>query len=96
MLKEKRNDYFIYDALHGRGGGDIRRILIMDVGNMIAQGTKESLKEEIFNERQFMIEVEDSKGLKLDDLGECIYGGEGDVYILTGRSIRSKNVGKAI
>ena len=33
------------------------RILIMDSGNVIAEGTKESLKEEIFDDRQFTLEV---------------------------------------
>lgn len=36
------------------------RILIMDDGAVIAEGTKESLKAEIFDERQFVIEVEGS------------------------------------
>jgi ABC-2 type transport system ATP-binding protein len=42
------------------------RILIMDCGNVIAEGTKESLKEEIFDDRQFVLEVEDTKTLNLD------------------------------
>lgn len=43
------------------------RILIMDDGNIIAEGTKESLKEEIFDERQFLLEVEEAKGADLDE-----------------------------
>lgn len=42
------------------------RILIMDAGNIIAEGTKESLKEEIFDERQFILEVEDAGHAKID------------------------------
>lgn len=37
------------------------RILIMDVGSIIAEGTKESLKEENFPEREFVLEIEESK-----------------------------------
>lgn len=43
------------------------RILIMDDGNIIAEGTKESLKEEIFDERQFILEVQDRKGIPDDE-----------------------------
>lgn len=43
------------------------RILIMDDGNIIAEGTKKSLKEEIFDERQFLLEVEEAKGADLDE-----------------------------
>lgn len=43
------------------------RILIMDSGSIIAQGTKESLKEEIFNERQFIIELEDANLIVIDE-----------------------------
>lgn len=43
------------------------RILIMDSGNIIAEGTKESLKEEIFDERQFILELEDDEKLNMDD-----------------------------
>lgn len=43
------------------------RILIMDQGVIIAQGTKESLKEEIFNERQFVIELEDATDISEDE-----------------------------
>ena len=42
------------------------RILIMDSGNVIAEGTKESLKEEIFDDRQFKLEVEETEKLNLD------------------------------
>lgn len=43
------------------------RILIMDSGNIIAEGTKDSLKEESFDQRQFIIEVEEVGEIKLDD-----------------------------
>jgi ABC-2 type transport system ATP-binding protein len=43
------------------------RILIMDSGTIIAKGTKESLKEEIFEERQFILEVEEDGHLNTDD-----------------------------
>jgi ABC-2 type transport system ATP-binding protein len=43
------------------------RILIMDSGTVIAEGTKESLKEDIFDERQFILELEEDKNLNLDD-----------------------------
>ncbi|BCN31039.1 ABC transporter ATP-binding protein [Anaeromicropila herbilytica] len=43
------------------------RILIMDSGTIIAEGTKESLKEDIFDERQFILEVEEEKNLNIDD-----------------------------
>lgn len=42
------------------------RILIMDSGNIIAEGTKEGLKEDIFDERQFIIELEDDENLNPD------------------------------
>jgi ABC-2 type transport system ATP-binding protein len=42
------------------------RILIMDSGTIIAEGTKESLKEEIFDERQFILELEDDESLRPD------------------------------
>ena len=42
------------------------RILIMDSGNVIAEGTKESLKEEIFDDRQFTLEVEETEKLNFD------------------------------
>lgn len=37
------------------------RILIMDAGNIIAEGTKKSLKADISDERQFIIELEEDK-----------------------------------
>lgn len=43
------------------------RILIMDSGTIIAEGTKESLKEDIFDERQFILEIEEDKNLVLDE-----------------------------
>lgn len=43
------------------------RILIMDDGSVIAEGTKESLKEEMFAERRFLIEVEDPQELRVDE-----------------------------
>ncbi len=43
------------------------RILIIDTGTIIAEGTKESLKEEIFEERQFILEVEEDEQLNTDD-----------------------------
>ena len=43
------------------------RILIMDSGMIIAEGTKESLKEDIFDERQFVLELEEDKNLNIDD-----------------------------
>jgi len=42
------------------------RILIMDSGKIIAEGTKESLKEEFFDERQFVLELEDAKSMESD------------------------------
>lgn len=41
------------------------RILIMDSGTIIAEGTKESLRE-IFDERQFILELEEDESLKPD------------------------------
>jgi ABC-2 type transport system ATP-binding protein len=43
------------------------RIMIMDNGKIIAAGTKESLKEEIEDERQFIMEVEDTADLNSDE-----------------------------
>ena len=43
------------------------RILIMDCGNIIAEGTKESLKKEIFDERQFLLEVEETGEMHMDE-----------------------------
>ncbi len=42
------------------------RILIMDSGSIIAEGTKESLKEDISDERQFIIELEEDDKLDPD------------------------------
>ncbi|BBF42745.1 ABC-type MDR transporter, ATPase component [Lachnospiraceae bacterium KM106-2] len=42
------------------------RILIMDSGNIIAEGTSESLKEDIFDERQFILELEDDDKLNTE------------------------------
>ncbi len=43
------------------------RIIIMDHGAIIAEGTKESLKEDIENEKRYMIEVEDNGRVGHDD-----------------------------
>jgi ABC-2 type transport system ATP-binding protein len=43
------------------------RILIMDSGTIIAEGTKESLKEDIFDERQFIMEIEADTNLNVDE-----------------------------
>lgn len=43
------------------------RILIMDDGSIIAEGTKDSLKEELFDERQFVIEVDDTKPAQINE-----------------------------
>jgi ABC-2 type transport system ATP-binding protein len=43
------------------------RILIMDSGTVIAEGTKESLKEEIYDERQFILEIEEDRDMNLDE-----------------------------
>lgn len=45
------------------------RIIIMDHGTIIAEGTKESLKEEIQNEKRYIIEVEENSdsGISTDD-----------------------------
>lgn len=49
------------------------RILIMDSGNIIAEGTKESLKEEISDQRQFLFELEEDENLNI----ESFYNVEG-------------------
>ena len=49
------------------------RILIMDNGDIIAKGTKDSLKEEFFDERQFVLELEEAEAFNTDEL----YGLEG-------------------
>jgi ABC-2 type transport system ATP-binding protein len=43
------------------------RILIMDDGKIIAEGTKDSLKEEIFDERQFILELEEDELLTKEE-----------------------------
>ena len=43
------------------------RILIMDHGVLIAQGTKESLKADIENEKKYTIEVEENGQITHDD-----------------------------
>ena len=43
------------------------RILVMDSGKVIAEGTKDSLKEEISDERQFILELEEDDFLKKED-----------------------------
>ncbi len=43
------------------------RILIMDSGTVIAEGTKESLKEDIFDERQFILELQEDIYLNIDE-----------------------------
>ncbi|TCK92642.1 ABC-2 type transport system ATP-binding protein [Natranaerovirga hydrolytica] len=42
------------------------RILIMDQGNIIATGTKESLKEQIINSKKYSIEVDDCHKVNID------------------------------
>ena len=42
------------------------RILIMDSGNIIAEGTCASLKEGIFDERQFVLEMEEGHNTDTD------------------------------
>lgn len=43
------------------------RIIIMDHGTIIAEGTKESLKEEIENEKRYVIEIEENGKITHDD-----------------------------
>lgn len=43
------------------------RIIIMDHGAIIAQGTNESLKEDIQNEKRYEIEVEETGDMRTDD-----------------------------
>jgi ABC-2 type transport system ATP-binding protein len=43
------------------------RIIIMDHGSIIAEGTNESLKEEFQNEKRYFIEVEDTMSLNAND-----------------------------
>lgn len=42
------------------------RIIIMDSGKIIAEGTKESLKQEMSDERQFVLEVENAASADID------------------------------
>lgn len=42
------------------------RIIIMDHGSIIAEGTKESLKEEIQNEKHYFIEIEEAEKVNKD------------------------------
>jgi len=44
------------------------RIIIMDVGNIIAEGTKETLKSDIDNQRQYRIAVEYEDELDINEL----------------------------
>lgn len=68
------------------------RILIMDDGNVIAEGTKESLKEDFFHERQFILEVENAGQAALDEFYQI--DGVGKVTVRDNRIIISsmKNV----
>lgn len=43
------------------------RIIIMDHGSIIAEGTNEKLKEEVQNEKRYVIEVEESNCLNKDE-----------------------------
>lgn len=43
------------------------RIIIMDHGSIIAEGTKESLKEDIENEKRYLIEVEENSQIQNSD-----------------------------
>lgn len=43
------------------------RILIMDHGKIIAEGTKESLKEDIENEKRYLIEAEENEDIPLKE-----------------------------
>lgn len=43
------------------------RIIIMDHGTIIAEGTNEKLKEEVQNEKRYVIEIEDGDGLNKDE-----------------------------
>ncbi|MDP4182806.1 MAG: ABC transporter ATP-binding protein [Bacillota bacterium] len=43
------------------------RIIIIDHGKIIAEGTKEELKERLADEKLYMIDVEDIKGLRKDE-----------------------------
>lgn len=43
------------------------RILIMDDGSVIAEGTAQSLKDDIFDDRQFILEVENPEAALADE-----------------------------
>lgn len=43
------------------------RIIIVDKGQIIASGTKEKLKEEVMNYKEFIIEVDNYKNINLDE-----------------------------
>ena len=59
------------------------RIIIMDNGKIITTGTKENLKEDIENERQFLMDVESAECINLDEF----YNIEGvnDVFLAENR-----------
>lgn len=60
------------------------RIIIMDDGKIITSGTKEELKESIESEKQFIIEVETTENINLDEF----YSIEGVKYAkIKGRQI---------
>lgn len=44
------------------------RIIIMDHGKIIAEGTKEALKEKLAEEKQYLIEVDEADNLEKDEL----------------------------
>lgn len=44
------------------------RIIIMDYGAIIAEGTKEDLKESIGNDKRYTIELEERKKIQAEDL----------------------------
>ncbi|HPR78522.1 MAG TPA: export ABC transporter ATP-binding protein, partial [Candidatus Limiplasma sp.] len=44
------------------------RIIIMDKGAIIAEGTKESLKEDIQNEKRYVIDIEENGRIQSSDL----------------------------
>ena len=43
------------------------RIIVMDKGEIIATGTKEKLKEEIINHKQYVIEIDDVNKVCLEE-----------------------------
>lgn len=67
------------------------RIIIMDKGEIIASGTKEKLKEEIVNDKRFVIEVDDLDKVNLEEFYNVegvknakIEGGKLNITTLTG------------